>query len=506
MKVYRQAEVTDNVNAAKEVRVSGLRRVYNNIERSVGEGVTNKTLARVEKDMSEASMMKSRRRSTLLRPSLHVDLEDDRRALIEAEEEIRKQQREEEERGKEGRRVGTPAEEEGVDVPLPPLPSPLVIKELQISDNALLLGQSSHDVLSATFMQAARVGDKRFVRLSGSEEFEKAASTAYLHAVSSGEERGTFQLCIGGGDGTILAFLSDLLLAHHRKPDAMRNLQLEIYLLPLGDANYLARFLALYDGWYGATVFSSISNPLPQLPHINAWDEEQSEDDDLVEPLAEGLSSPLHLLRRQVRNYIRDARHTSRIVVFECEIYCYRVGLSEVFLNCTIPFCQRAQIVNQADEHGRKLPIADDKGKGMSAALNVVLEYTEMNAVGVLRQKPVKEIRQCSSLHFSNIPREREKTVCPQPSLEALEMVAMSPDPAKRKKTRLPGVENLVFDGRSYHVTDACVSAPDGQGTFEVVLDGEKFGPACMIKIKPTRTEDGRVIHFPVQTFFPIDL
>lgn len=129
VKVYRLAETEATAENGRDMRLSGVRRVYENLLRTVTQGDLEET---------KNTRWKGKKHSTFLRPSFCA--------------------RESTSKAVEGKRSKESRGSEEVTPLPPPLPCPLVVKMLPwASPEASLLHQTMHVLDSAVFLQAERV-------------------------------------------------------------------------------------------------------------------------------------------------------------------------------------------------------------------------------------------------------------------------------------------------------------------------------------------------------------
>jgi len=111
---------------------------------------------------------------------------------------------------------------------------------------------------------------------------------------------------------------------------------------------------------------------------------------------------------------------------------------------------------------------------------------------------------QYGSLVISNIPRLGDKCFPPNPTSPWLEMHAQSFRPIRSRGELKRNV--LLADPRQ-HVQTVELTCSSDAGRFEIIADGQVFGPFYKIRISPhvdDRTK--KQFTFPIQTFFPMDV
>eukprot|EP01112_Ceratiomyxa_fruticulosa_P021366 TRINITY_DN7483_c2_g1_i1.p1 TRINITY_DN7483_c2_g1~~TRINITY_DN7483_c2_g1_i1.p1 ORF type:complete len:281 (-),score=58.06 TRINITY_DN7483_c2_g1_i1:174-980(-) len=232
-------------------------------------------------------------------------------------------------------------------------------------------------------------------------------------------------------------------------------------------------------------------------------------------PRSPGLSerdsplSPGGVLRQELDCYFREATWKLRMKIFQCE--CWSVFGDDLHY-FTIPFCLRAELgINayvKAFAETNDLPgtltlaeVQQHKAFKFSAPV-LSMKYVQMNVLGVARPGQTVEHKPYVSLVISNVGQSSDRIV-PNPTRPWLELYALDSDPKKKK--------SLLKDegqGHCYHASVLEFETEDKKKQFDVLLDGELYGPFYRIRISAcTLPEDQNEIQdLPVMTYLPLDL
>eukprot|EP00004_Rigifila_ramosa_P003994 TRINITY_DN1437_c1_g2_i1.p1 TRINITY_DN1437_c1_g2~~TRINITY_DN1437_c1_g2_i1.p1 ORF type:complete len:794 (-),score=204.08 TRINITY_DN1437_c1_g2_i1:87-2468(-) len=325
-----------------------------------------------------------------------------------------------------------------------------------------------------------------------------------------------FAVC--GGDGTLHATVCSYVALRQATPELFGAVQMEFFVIPLGRENCFAQFLATYDPWYGRNVLGAVQNVMRTLPAMSGqvskaiekkmgikhdtggvWTSSETFLDSTAinEPpvVIPGLPPPPHpatMLRDQLDLYFRDARQTFPLALFQCQCWPVEGAFR------TIPFCQRVEIGFPVQKYRAEL---ENKGKEKVKAMMVDLsiKLSHMNCMGMARQASPLESRSYAAISIASTPRGGERGPLGNPTLPWLE-VAATEDPGK-KKSKKPG----DLFGQNYHVGFIELKE-DKKKPFEILIDGEIFGPFWRIHISACKANDSSEhLSIPIMSYFPCE-
>ncbi|XP_024531183.1 uncharacterized protein LOC112346426 [Selaginella moellendorffii] len=352
-----------------------------------------------------------------------------------------------------------------------------------------------------------------------------------LQSVRSTSE--VVRILVGGGDGTIHSTLlgyvnlvvAGVLAGGQQTSSSAQMLDVLFCILPAGRSNLLATYIAQRDLWYDAMIYRAIKSKLPVVPHVSESEhkflaqlpEKSSSSSNLVHR-SEAL--PSSMLTRQIENYVLEAGCVLKLTVFNCEAW-YRDDKGNKFLT-TIPFCTRAEIgvpaVAVSSESHKKVlhqqcvprsPAKDhledaDRLEDLvsSYTLKARLRYRPAGLDGSERGErniPLSLV----ALMAINVPKPAERRLECNPSDEVLNVCVLQAADSKRR--RLRALEELMGDMCTFRTRKLVVEAGEPGKAFDVVLDGEVYGPFYRVRLGPCYHPFNRdaAIKFSLTTFWP---
>ena len=280
----------------------------------------------------------------------------------------------------------------------------------------------------------------------------------------------------------------------------------------------------------------------------------------------ENRYSPDSILKDLLQDYVRLAKYTLPVCIFECE--CWEKQHNES-LSFKIPFCATAEIGIRAravhfqrlsaldqsmtlDALGKakypdvfpKPPAIEDTlassdfqkyvGPSEGAVRGLSIAYQEIDAVGgIAALETVEHSGSYFRVGISNISNysdaqnkrdlgsstlkgELEVHSVARNQTKVSSQVAMAARQTDREMDRLEereldAINGALMEGGTRAVVKRIsvsvdkVLKRDVDENFMILLDGELFGPFEKVAIKPMMTEEGKHMFFPVSTFFPVE-
>lgn len=359
---------------------------------------------------------------------------------------------------------------------------------------------------------------------------------------------------IAGGSGTLQYFVHSLYLINKPKSLAEKksNIDFRVYLLPLGENNYLSNWLEKYDGWYSRHIHYPLLSMLPLVPHLRTSNANRvaiarsnyklsreavprrsntiiGSNAKKYTPLDAATVSqykppkrfltPHRYMEKLLNDYVIDGYISYPVHIYNAQLLCNEVvtisdpnGTNKTSQQksrkvkeyISLSFCQRVDIGMVADAY----QFAKDEGLEETPleellnnrnfkyqAIPLVLSYVPMDPTNdVSRSSEVNEqpkVYQNISILSCSSFGDRGTLVSPgQPWLEVF---AENTTSKKRSKLRDCDI------GTNYHVGSITIESNTHQ-PFTVMLDGELYGPFHKVIINaPTQT-------FNLQTFNNVDV
>lgn len=297
---------------------------------------------------------------------------------------------------------------------------------------------------------------------------------------------------------------------------ACRSIDMLFYVLPLGQTNTLATYIAQRDLWYDATIHRPLVDRLPMIPHIG-----RSRENELLAPSTKDAAQPIEyptpskLLTRQIENYMLEANCLLKLSIYNCEGW-YNYGAQNY--HCTIPFLLRAEIglpaasVCEAEDRKTlhqecipRTPIAplDEH------SLQLFMSSYSLQAEAIFRpidwtgKEGEEKNKACSftSIQAISVPKPSEARLGCDPCSHFLDICLMESGKVKRIKD----MNDIINYVSVYRANWLMVQAQDTSEPFDVLLDGELYGPFYRVRLSSCPHPSNRrfVLKFPVMTYWP---
>ncbi|KAK3239177.1 hypothetical protein CYMTET_50880, partial [Cymbomonas tetramitiformis] len=353
---------------------------------------------------------------------------------------------------------------------------------------------------------------------------------------------------IAGGDGTVhhclLAWIHILLYRY----DLLQGIKVQFYLLPCGANNMLASHLAMHDVWFGGMVMSAVQSPLSLVPMLSAKggggggghkikdkEKKQAPGANIQRKSFTGFRGdgdkgkasyqqeykqvlPNQLLQLQVQNYFREADIAMPISVFVCEGWS---GSGKKQFQHHLPFCCRMEL-------GLTAYLADTCFKHSSSGtpnpgvarpnnlqpndsrleeqkykykLEAALSLNEVDMCGIENTtQTLHPARSFLQLNLCNVATPADQGLQPDPTSDNMMVQVIESDwYLKGRRGRRPPVEDFS-NAPCYRAAKLQIDAQDSLNPFNILLDGELYGPFFKVRIYPCRLPGARAdtARFPV--------
>lgn len=310
------------------------------------------------------------------------------------------------------------------------------------------------------------------------------------------------RLMICGSDELIHAFLLSYYKLISADNDLYESATLQLYLVPdLGKPDSLSQFVATVDPWYQRHVYVPACH-LPWAPaisslHLDAMRQRiGAGNTPLLSPDLE--LPPVRMIGCLLRHYFQEANTQLHIPLYEVEC----LGFKTTF---TLPFCMYVEI--------GIMPAAkrEQQNSPESSLENIVesryfrfepkplhLKVTPVDLFGV--EQPSEEMlnRLVHRLIISNIPRPSDRATPASPLNDWLELALIDKEGAeeeanlmKRVKSgrqipqELASLQSSLYSG--LHVREVQVNSALPLAQFDIMVDGQAYGPFTSVRIMPMR-------------------
>ena len=280
--------------------------------------------------------------------------------------------------------------------------------------------------------------------------------------------------------------------------------------IALGRRNEFAAFLAQFDGWYAKDVYYLNKYMLGIYPSINTFQERAAQGaaaDRLRENLlktriatrdtyiTDAAIQPRQVWRGELQNYFREANQTLDVLVWQCNItYAGSAALSAGERGLmTMPFFSRVEI--GAGSFAQAVKQAPKGAVKKFQPLEVSMKMTQVDAPGHTQLSVTHESQLISTMVIANVPSPADRGPLANPTSPWLEAACVDPNQARAKQP-----------GTFYHINSIEIEVLNEEKSFDLIVDGELYGPVQRISIKALRTRSNDQVTFPVSTFFALDM
>ncbi|KAI5072344.1 hypothetical protein GOP47_0012450 [Adiantum capillus-veneris] len=342
----------------------------------------------------------------------------------------------------------------------------------------------------------------RYAR-TGAEELLMNIITNTFPATSAGKEpdsahpvKNVVRVVLGGGDGTlhyILAGYVGLIYSGHLAggitiAGASQSVDMLFYLVPLGESNTLATYIAQRDLWYDATIYRPLVDRLPLIPHIGLSKDSEGRTASTNDATRFSNSpTPSKLLTKQIENYMFEANCLLKLSIYNCEGW-YNYGAQH--FHCTIPFLLRAEmgipaasvcgaedktILHQESIPRTSLaPLDEESLQSFMSSYSFQAEAT-FRPIDWTGKEGEQKIKACSftAIQAISVPRSSEGRLGCDPCSHFLDICLMESGNAKRLKD----MSDIINYVSVYRANWLIVQAEDTSKPFVILLDGELYGP-----------------------------
>jgi len=299
----------------------------------------------------------------------------------------------------------------------------------------------------------------------------------------------------------------------------LKSVTFKVYLLPLGNQNYLSNWLENHDVWYGRNVYYPSLLLLPTFPWMkngcdyfdpskfnSVYDRRGKKVSDsknsvyqlLKYKAPKGFLTPHRIYRTLLNNYLLDACQANPVNVFTVQCLTHEISTerggavdksSRIKDYIGLCFCQRIEIGTHVEAmfHKRELRLDDNitveevvKSKSFKdpktpLAVSYSPMDTTMTASATVVAEPSKFYQ---SIMIKNVSKFGDKAPLASPCQGWLEVALIDDVVAKKKK------KNRDCDqAQSVHVENVTIDS-NGPMKFPILMDGELYGPFHKIIIE----------------------
>jgi len=292
----------------------------------------------------------------------------------------------------------------------------------------------------------------------------------------------------------------------------MKGISIKFYVLPIGK-NSLACYLARRDSWYNRHVYIPFRMPAFILPWLNVDQHADVATGSGNEIVADVLP-PGAFFRKLMEDFAREAEQTYNVNVYKCEgwLHSPKDQKDEDKFDQLIPMMQRCEIGQNVSAfiYKQKKSLPDDtsmdelqKDKAFTFTNpELRVKFSQVNMKGVVTGNCEDEAISYTSILLSNIPQRGDKVFPPDPTNPWLEMHAQV---QKGSKPKDPTKRSTLLADAKQHTNYIEITSSLETGSFQLLIDGQLFGPFYKIRISPIELGGKRVV-FPAAAFFPLSV
>ncbi|OAE31251.1 hypothetical protein AXG93_1962s1080 [Marchantia polymorpha subsp. ruderalis] len=341
------------------------------------------------------------------------------------------------------------------------------------------------------------------------------------------------RVMVGGGDGTLNYMLAGFVNLHYYGEllplGFLEKLDVRFYILPTGEVNSLAGYIARNDLWYDANINRMLTSRLPAVPHVG--DPKECLDDpsgskhrgQQQQQMLPDLNtvSPRNLLTKQIENYVLEAKNVFHVSIYACEAW-YHDGQTETY--CTIPFFGRAEIgitaamvspmgERQLGQHAgapRPARAAAETIEELAArvALSVSITYTGLGLE--FEELPQTNMKgSYISIMVINVPKPHEQRLACEPWSDYMDFFVLDSAHQVVQDKKIKSLSDIAYWSRPEMANWISIEAirsmeEESPRNFDVLLDGEVFGPFHRVTFSPCAHPVNRKtnLKLPVATFW----
>eukprot|EP01006_Ploeotia_vitrea_P026281 TRINITY_DN59256_c0_g1_i1.p1 TRINITY_DN59256_c0_g1~~TRINITY_DN59256_c0_g1_i1.p1 ORF type:complete len:836 (-),score=65.37 TRINITY_DN59256_c0_g1_i1:38-2275(-) len=356
------------------------------------------------------------------------------------------------------------------------------------------------------------------------------------------EERIRIDLCIVGGTVTFHRFLCAYCILAYQDPTYL-NADVRVFALPYGSTNLVCKYLATYDPWYFHTIYCTFApdtahedqqSRQPNSPFGGASPRMQSapmsihaQNARIVSEMQELNQKSKHLVdaknlspngligRWCFNNYIQNAIFGKPIRVFVAECW----GKNNSFAGINIPFCQQVEIgwmaahheynsnvLKRSESDGFDLEPSDLEAGDTEWGYKLPRGFkppqpAQLRICGVTNNLVSGRVEQhfhgkYDSIVIKNIPKDGDRGPTADPEEPHLDVFINEREDvaalATKKLRRMADVgEHFRFDFKFPEERVEVRCSDNAVSPFNVLIDGDLFGPFVRVLIRPFFTPDG---------------
>lgn len=365
-------------------------------------------------------------------------------------------------------------------------------------------------------------------------------------------------VAVAGGSGTLQHFVHSIIVAQRLK--MMKEVDLRLYVIPLGENNFLSNWLEKYDGWYSRHVYYPFLSPLPIVPCLKTDNDPSQNPTDLtnlrrgsaqrsvvsIRTSMKPSSFKLHAKRRKavmpgyeapvsyltphrfmrslLNNYFIDAHRPLPVHFYNVQCLSNEVvsiaspgtegrqqqqilqTRSKVKEYVSICFCQRLDVgiiaeslQTQKTERLDNTTLEDIRNHRQFkySGINLSISYVPMDSTGELSR--TTEIQEPAKTYYSITVKSVSGSGDERSALVGPNQpwLEVTAEEFGIKRRRTRAKENDLVT--NYHVGSISIES-SGVHQFSVALDGEVYGPFHKILINPSTNTVN------LQTFNRVDL
>ena len=323
---------------------------------------------------------------------------------------------------------------------------------------------------------------------------EKLGHTAFPHTplydhlvdlfeihTTGATELSTSQIIIAvcGGSHVLHALICAYLGLCANRPELCKLVEPKFLILPFV-SNPIANYIARHDAWYNRHILTPFRSEIFLLPRTQPIFPARFNSDRLY------VNAPGLFHRSLVEQYARETENVLNVTVFKIAAWYESPSASQskkyiALADHMIPVLQRMEIGFTVAAPNKIAP-------------SLRIQYSRVDMKGQQVGVIFEENLTYQHVILSHVPIQRDLALPANPAASFLEMYAYLTEAAKGK--------SKLRETRA-HVNQMEITNSDPLQLFNIVVDGNQFGPYYKVVISP-HIDNGSIVKFPISTFFPL--
>ncbi|EGG14338.1 hypothetical protein DFA_12108 [Cavenderia fasciculata] len=344
------------------------------------------------------------------------------------------------------------------------------------------------------------------------------------------------KICIVGNDSSIHHLVGSYVYLRYQSPELFDNLDIQFYIIPAGNQSKLADFISTFDNWYHrqvSCIINSLYEIIPSFRPVSSYNSDQQfiesmsnlkEDrkssvyrqsvSEQESPSSLDLSdqpqqdvyttTPSSVIFSEIEYLFREASFKLDIPLMKCEAW-----LDDTYH--TIPFFLKAEfglnpyIIGTGDTSLMESPMSNKMSKYSPSLVSV--RFSLVNPVSQFVQQMSIDYKSYFEISIQNQIPKYHHQINGNSSNNAtgggigegvrMELCMMEFD---QKKKRMKSDQPCLFTTNCIEIES---HKDDKKKPFDLLLDGQIYGPYSKVKLSYCTTPKNEFITFPIMTYLP---